>query len=99
METNECLSDNGGCWQDKAANVTACRVCMNRLMIFTGHQSYVLKHSLVFLICCDQYLSRTLFVAECVNAPHSMACNLKEMATATVNVIFFLAIFATSIHE
>lgn len=25
METNECLSDNGGCWQDKAANVTACR--------------------------------------------------------------------------
>ncbi|XP_048563234.1 vacuolar-sorting receptor 3-like isoform X2 [Triticum urartu] len=25
METNECLSDNGGCWQDNAANVTACR--------------------------------------------------------------------------
>lgn len=25
IETNECLSDNGGCWQDKAANVTACR--------------------------------------------------------------------------
>lgn len=25
METNECLSDNGGCWQDRAANVTACR--------------------------------------------------------------------------
>jgi hypothetical protein len=25
METNECLNDNGGCWQDKAANVTACR--------------------------------------------------------------------------
>lgn len=26
METNECLANNGGCWQDKAANITACRV-------------------------------------------------------------------------
>ncbi|KAL0347579.1 UNVERIFIED_CONTAM: Vacuolar-sorting receptor 1 [Sesamum calycinum] len=25
METNECLYNNGGCWQDKAANITACR--------------------------------------------------------------------------
>ncbi|TVU30660.1 hypothetical protein EJB05_22291, partial [Eragrostis curvula] len=25
IETNECLNDNGGCWQDKVANVTACR--------------------------------------------------------------------------
>ncbi|KAK9755412.1 hypothetical protein RND81_01G023200 [Saponaria officinalis] len=25
METNECLENNGGCWQDKAANLTACR--------------------------------------------------------------------------
>jgi hypothetical protein len=26
METNECLANNGGCWKDKAANITACRV-------------------------------------------------------------------------
>ncbi|KAE9611240.1 putative EGF-like calcium-binding domain, PA domain-containing protein [Lupinus albus] len=25
METNECLQNNGGCWQDKSANITACR--------------------------------------------------------------------------
>ncbi|KAL3839941.1 hypothetical protein ACJIZ3_024532 [Penstemon smallii] len=25
METNECLENNGGCWQDKATNITACR--------------------------------------------------------------------------
>ncbi|KAI8532667.1 hypothetical protein RHMOL_Rhmol11G0231300 [Rhododendron molle] len=25
VETNECLNNNGGCWQDKAANVTACK--------------------------------------------------------------------------
>ncbi|GER44296.1 vacuolar sorting receptor family protein [Striga asiatica] len=25
IETNECLENNGGCWQDKATNITACR--------------------------------------------------------------------------
>lgn len=25
VETNECLENNGGCWQDKAANITACK--------------------------------------------------------------------------
>ncbi|KAG6640325.1 vacuolar-sorting receptor 1-like [Carya illinoinensis] len=25
IETNECLSNNGGCWQDKATNITACK--------------------------------------------------------------------------
>ncbi|KAF6168687.1 hypothetical protein GIB67_026573 [Kingdonia uniflora] len=25
IETNECLHSNGGCWQDKAANATACK--------------------------------------------------------------------------
>ncbi|KAL9275681.1 Vacuolar-sorting receptor 2-like protein [Drosera capensis] len=25
IETNECLQNNGGCWEDKVANITACR--------------------------------------------------------------------------
>ncbi|KAG2570188.1 hypothetical protein PVAP13_7KG072100 [Panicum virgatum] len=25
IQTNECLENNGGCWQDKAANITACK--------------------------------------------------------------------------
>ncbi|KAI4375567.1 hypothetical protein MLD38_013422 [Melastoma candidum] len=25
VETNECLENNGGCWQDKTANLTACK--------------------------------------------------------------------------
>jgi len=25
METNECLKNNGGCWQDKKSNITACK--------------------------------------------------------------------------
>ncbi|XP_020237450.1 vacuolar-sorting receptor 1 [Cajanus cajan] len=25
VETNECLENNGGCWQDKTANITACK--------------------------------------------------------------------------
>ncbi|KAB2043344.1 hypothetical protein ES319_D01G009600v1 [Gossypium barbadense] len=26
VETNECLENDGGCWQEKAANLTACRI-------------------------------------------------------------------------
>nr|CAD1837827.1 unnamed protein product [Ananas comosus var. bracteatus] len=25
IETNECLNENGGCWQDKTSNITACK--------------------------------------------------------------------------
>ncbi|KAL4557766.1 hypothetical protein LXL04_035954 [Taraxacum kok-saghyz] len=25
IETNECMENNGGCWEDKATNITACR--------------------------------------------------------------------------
>ncbi|KAB1218805.1 Vacuolar-sorting receptor 1 [Morella rubra] len=29
IETNECLNNNGGCWEDKSANITACKILMN----------------------------------------------------------------------
>lgn len=35
VETNECLDNNGGCWKDKAANITACKVLALNCGIFT----------------------------------------------------------------
>jgi hypothetical protein len=34
IQTNECLENNGGCWQDKAANITACKVLPVVLFFF-----------------------------------------------------------------
>lgn len=39
VETNECLDNNGGCWQDKAANLTACKVARPNL-IFHLHGTW-----------------------------------------------------------
>ncbi|OVA11702.1 EGF-like calcium-binding domain [Macleaya cordata] len=36
IETNECLDNNGGCWQDKASNITACKVFTDILLEYTG---------------------------------------------------------------
>jgi hypothetical protein len=89
IETNECLNDNGGCWQDKSANVTACRVCVDRYNIFID--VYVRIFFLFFHINVIQtFLLRTPSVVECVNAPLSMAYNSKAMATAIVNVMSFV---------
>jgi hypothetical protein len=33
VETNECLENNGGCWLDKGANITACKVCFGEISI------------------------------------------------------------------
>ncbi|KAG6513949.1 hypothetical protein ZIOFF_024286 [Zingiber officinale] len=38
IETNECLNDNGGCWEDKASNITACKV-----------KSRTIKHEEIFI--------------------------------------------------
>jgi hypothetical protein len=44
VETNECLDNNGGCWQDKAANLTACKVrikiyCLIRCLLDTSEKT------------------------------------------------------------
>ena len=40
IQTNECLENNGGCWQDKAANITACKVPPVVLGLFFENLDY-----------------------------------------------------------
>ena len=42
LNTNECLENNGGCWQDKASNITACRVYRLALLFLSLFQYLVL---------------------------------------------------------
>jgi hypothetical protein len=47
IETNECLENNGGCWLDKATNVSACKV---QFCIFVGFVGVgVLPYSSLFM--------------------------------------------------
>ncbi|KAK8313518.1 hypothetical protein V6Z11_D01G113600 [Gossypium hirsutum] len=36
VETNGCLENNGGCWQDKTVNLTACRIKKRRNQNWIG---------------------------------------------------------------
>jgi len=40
IQINECLENNGGCWQDKAANITACKVPPVVLGLFFENLDY-----------------------------------------------------------
>lgn len=75
VETNECLNNNGGCWQDKAANISACKVPV-RLRMILPLVAHVTNS-------CIRGL-RIHFVEEYVNAPSVMVCFLKEMVTRPV---------------
>lgn len=73
VETNECLDNNGGCWQDKAANITACKVLALTCGIFTtvSLSKFFYFTCLLALIFYNEHLicmSRTHFVAGYVNA-------------------------------
>lgn len=74
VESNECLDNNGGCWQDKSANITACKVHCD----IPGNTLYV--YILICLVC------RILFVEEYASVLELMVCNSKGTDTATVNV-------------
>jgi len=45
LETNECLENNGGCWQDTKANITACQVC-RKTELTTSHLTTILNISI-----------------------------------------------------
>lgn len=81
VETNECLNNNGGCWQDKAANITACKVAFHDSLPF---EFYVF----LVIIISDSYINvlRIHFVGEFVNALWLMVSSSREMDTATVKV-------------
>lgn len=41
IETNECLQNNGGCWEDKTTNITACRVKLIFLVLLYYAYIYI----------------------------------------------------------
>lgn len=59
VETNECLDNNGGCWQDKATNITACKVLGHSLLIFV---LWLLVFNISFMLLQDTFRGR---VCEC----------------------------------
>ena len=97
IETNECLDNNGGCWQDKSANVTACKVLMMSVGKFSCLPLTCGKFPIfcilllwlnIFFLYCSRFplFFRTHFVEEYVNALLWMGCSLKEMATLHAKV-------------
>ncbi|KAG5526339.1 hypothetical protein RHGRI_032575 [Rhododendron griersonianum] len=73
VETNECLNNNGGCWQDKAANITACkdtfrgRVCECPLVDgvqFKG-DGYSNCQDVDSMFCCHQDVASVFGDSQC----------------------------------
>lgn len=52
VETNECLENNGGCWQDKGANITACKVFISngKLLCYVLSLSWISRTYLSFYL-------------------------------------------------
>lgn len=49
VETNECMDNNGGCWQDKTSNITACKVRKKNLQPDTISVACIWQLSSVFV--------------------------------------------------
>ena len=78
VETNECLENNGGCWRDKASNVTACRVCFVGIIF---NQNHFILSFFFFYLSLSWFLShRFLFIGyisgESVRMPYCAGCKI-----------------------
>lgn len=56
VETNECLENNGGCWQDKIANLTACKVWIKTFLIEFLY--LIMIRLTLHIMVCSGYISR-----------------------------------------
>ena len=55
METNECLINNGGCWQDVKANITACKVHVT-LFLTNNTSGFIRQCCLSVSILYESYM-------------------------------------------
>lgn len=83
IETNECLIENGGCWQDKRSNVTACKV-------YGDKERYTSNFISLYHLFFIDYMNfvRTHSGEEYVSARFLMVFNIKEMVIPPANVCF-----------
>jgi len=55
VETNECLENNGGCWKDKAANITACKV------LYLSENKYLIREQIGFQFSIFMFIFVNIF--------------------------------------
>lgn len=84
IETNECLEANGGCWQDKKFNVTACKVYRHK-------ERYTKCFSGLYHLFFIDYMNfiRTHLGEEYASVRLSMVFNIKEMVIPPASVCFY----------
>lgn len=84
VETNECLENNGGCWENKNANITACKVRNSSL-----HRKYLF----------EDYISPDLAIClncrELLGDPHHKSPFGSLYANSTFHRIHFEAGFVS----
>lgn len=89
LETNECLENNGGCWQDKAANITACRVSFGHFFFFFLNGISIATMTDYSYFNMNRHC-RILLGEDCASALLFKVLNLLVTVTLTAKVNYFL---------